>query len=166
MGDGDLKYGAPDITLGMVDVRDVGKAHLNAALNTKLSGRYILNSDSASESWAWTFPLFYMFIVPKLLSVQTAHGSLLYLGSMVVRVLVTRTWCPRQHVSCRDINCRPFGCRQLHNVCAEGLASSRYVLPALTLLFVSDQPDMLDDAVSAEPAMSVPRDGAMLAIKG
>ncbi len=48
MGDGDLKYGAPDITLGMVDVRDVGKAHLNAALNPKLSGRYILNSESVS----------------------------------------------------------------------------------------------------------------------
>ena len=48
MGDGDLKYGAPDITLGMVDVRDVGKAHLNAALSPELSGRYILNSDSVS----------------------------------------------------------------------------------------------------------------------
>ena len=48
MRDGDLKYGAPDITLGIVDVRDVGKAHLNAALSPELSGRQILNSDSVS----------------------------------------------------------------------------------------------------------------------
>ena len=48
MRDGDLKYGAPDITLGIVDVRDVGKAHLNAALSPELSGRYILNSESVS----------------------------------------------------------------------------------------------------------------------
>ena len=42
IGDGDLKYGAPDITQGMVDVRDDGKAHLNAALSPELSGRQIL----------------------------------------------------------------------------------------------------------------------------
>ena len=31
-----------------VDVRDVGKAHLNAALNIKSNGRYILSSESVS----------------------------------------------------------------------------------------------------------------------
>ena len=47
-GNGDLKYGAPDLTLGMVDVRDVGKAHVQAALNSSASGRYILSSESIS----------------------------------------------------------------------------------------------------------------------
>ena len=47
-GNGDLKYGAPDLTLGMVDVRDVGKAHIQAALNSSASGRYILSSESIS----------------------------------------------------------------------------------------------------------------------
>ena len=47
-GNGDLKYGAPDLTLGMVDVRDVGKAHLLAALSRSASGRYILSSESIS----------------------------------------------------------------------------------------------------------------------
>ena len=47
-GNGDLKYGAPDLTLGMVDVRDVGKAHLLAALSRNVRGRYILSSESIS----------------------------------------------------------------------------------------------------------------------
>lgn len=46
MGNGDLKMGAPDITIGMVDVRDVGEAHFNAGLNPKANGRYILSSQS------------------------------------------------------------------------------------------------------------------------
>ena len=48
MGNGDLRFGAPDLRIGMVDVRDVGKAHLNAALNIKSNGRYILSSESVS----------------------------------------------------------------------------------------------------------------------
>ncbi|MFL2982895.1 MAG: NAD-dependent epimerase/dehydratase family protein [Candidatus Neomarinimicrobiota bacterium] len=46
MGNGDLKSGAPNIKLGMVDVRDVGLAHFNAGLYSHASGRYILSSES------------------------------------------------------------------------------------------------------------------------
>ena len=43
-----LKVWSSDLTLGMVDVRDVGKAHLQAAINSSASGRYILSSESIS----------------------------------------------------------------------------------------------------------------------
>jgi nucleoside-diphosphate-sugar epimerase len=46
MGNGDLKMGAPDINLGMVDVRDVAKAHILAALNDQANGRYIVSENS------------------------------------------------------------------------------------------------------------------------
>ena len=46
MGNGDLKNGAPDLKMGMVDVRDVGLAHYNAATISKATGRYILSSES------------------------------------------------------------------------------------------------------------------------
>lgn len=46
MGNGDLKSGAPDIKMGMVDVRNVGEAHFNAGFNPKANGRYILSSES------------------------------------------------------------------------------------------------------------------------
>ena len=74
-GNGDLKYGAPDLTLGMVDVRDVGEAHLMAALNSNVSGRYILSSESLSflelgeilkDSFGHTYP-FPKRRAPKLL---------------------------------------------------------------------------------------------------
>ena len=74
-GNGDLKYGAPDLTLGMVDVRDVGKTHLLAALSRNVSGRYILSSQSLSflelgeilkDSFGHTYP-FPKRKAPKLL---------------------------------------------------------------------------------------------------
>lgn len=46
MGNGDLKNGAPDLKMGMVDVRNVGEAHVNAGVNPKACGRYILSSES------------------------------------------------------------------------------------------------------------------------
>ncbi len=46
MGNGDLKMGAPDINLGMVDVRDVAKAHILAAFNDQARGRYIVSEGS------------------------------------------------------------------------------------------------------------------------
>ena len=48
MGNGDLKMGVPEFKMGMVDVRDVGKAHINAAFNPKAEGRYIISSGSFS----------------------------------------------------------------------------------------------------------------------
>ena len=46
MGNGDMKSGVPDIKLGIVDVRNVGEAHLNAGYNPKARGRYIISSES------------------------------------------------------------------------------------------------------------------------
>lgn len=44
MGNGDLKSGAPDVTMGMVDVRDVSKAHVIAGFSESAKGRYILSA--------------------------------------------------------------------------------------------------------------------------
>ena len=44
LGNGDLKSGAPDITMGMVDVRDVSKAHVIAGFSESAKGRYILSA--------------------------------------------------------------------------------------------------------------------------
>ena len=43
---GPLKSGVPDLTFGIVDVRDVARAHTLAALNENSSGRHILCSDT------------------------------------------------------------------------------------------------------------------------
>jgi len=42
MGDGRLRSGVPDLTYGVVDVRDVAKAHVRAAFTPEASGRYLL----------------------------------------------------------------------------------------------------------------------------
>tara|TARA_B110000444_G_scaffold260037_1_gene305651 strand:+ start:1187 stop:2233 length:1047 start_codon:yes stop_codon:yes gene_type:complete len=46
MGNGDLKSGAPDVTMGMVDVRDVSKAHIIAGFNENAKGRYIISGET------------------------------------------------------------------------------------------------------------------------
>ncbi|MEQ1311991.1 NAD-dependent epimerase/dehydratase family protein [Acinetobacter sp. XH1639] len=46
MGDGRLKTGVPDLVSGVVDVRDVARAHVLAALDSKASGRYLVVADS------------------------------------------------------------------------------------------------------------------------
>ncbi|MBU42213.1 MAG: diaminohydroxyphosphoribosylaminopyrimidine deaminase [Spirochaetaceae bacterium] len=43
---GPLKSGVPDLTFGIVDVRDVARAHVLAAANKKASGRHILCADT------------------------------------------------------------------------------------------------------------------------
>jgi nucleoside-diphosphate-sugar epimerase len=45
-GNGMLLLGAPDMELGMVDVRDVAKAHILAAFTPEASGRHLTVSDS------------------------------------------------------------------------------------------------------------------------
>jgi len=46
MGNGDLKSGAPDVTMGMVDVRDVSKAHVIAGFSESAKGRHILSAET------------------------------------------------------------------------------------------------------------------------
>ena len=46
MGNGDLKSGAPDVTMGMVDVRDVSKAHIIAGFSESAKGRHILSGET------------------------------------------------------------------------------------------------------------------------
>lgn len=43
---GPLKSGVPDLTFGIVDVRDVARAHVLAAMNEKSSGRHLLCADT------------------------------------------------------------------------------------------------------------------------
>ena len=44
--DGSLAGGAPDLEFGMVDVRDVARAHVVAGFTPTASGRYITSADS------------------------------------------------------------------------------------------------------------------------
>lgn len=44
MGDGTLKMGAPKLSIGLVDVRDVADAHYKAAYTPSASGRYITSA--------------------------------------------------------------------------------------------------------------------------
>ena len=44
MGDGTMRFGAPKMGIGLVDVRDVADAHIQAAFNDKAQGRYICSA--------------------------------------------------------------------------------------------------------------------------
>jgi len=44
LGDGRLRTGVPGLSLGIVDVRDVARAHVLAAFNPEAKGRYIANN--------------------------------------------------------------------------------------------------------------------------
>ncbi|MGB8404956.1 MAG: aldehyde reductase [Mycobacterium sp.] len=46
--DGTLLAGAPSLTMGVVDVRDVADAHLRAGFTPEAHGRYVVNADSLS----------------------------------------------------------------------------------------------------------------------
>lgn len=48
MGDGTLRTGIADIGVGLVDVRDVATAHVNAALSEKAKGRHIICAENTS----------------------------------------------------------------------------------------------------------------------
>ncbi|MEL0028174.1 MAG: aldehyde reductase [Perlucidibaca sp.] len=48
MGDGRLRTGVPDLTYGVVDVRDVARAHMLAAFTPAASGRYLLVAGETS----------------------------------------------------------------------------------------------------------------------
>ena len=48
VGDGTLKMGAPKLGLGLVDVRDVAEAHMQAGFNPKAKGRYITSAHNTN----------------------------------------------------------------------------------------------------------------------
>lgn len=48
MGDGTLKVGAPQLAMGIVDVRDVAEAHFQAGFNPEAQGRYITSAHSTN----------------------------------------------------------------------------------------------------------------------
>ncbi len=43
-GDGTMRFGVPAVTFGMVDVRDLARAHINAGFSPEASGRHILSA--------------------------------------------------------------------------------------------------------------------------
>lgn len=94
MADGTLKPGAPDMTFGLVDVRDVAEAHLRAAFTPEAKGRYITSGrdstlmDIASilrEAFGddWPFPK------------RTLPKSLLWLVGPMVNKALTRQFISR-----------------------------------------------------------------------
>ncbi len=48
MGDGTMKMGAPKLGIGVVDVRDLGKAHLAAGFTPEAKGRHILSGHNTN----------------------------------------------------------------------------------------------------------------------
>lgn len=48
LGDGSFKSGAPDLSLGVIDVRDLAQAHTNAALFDNANGRNIISGNNTS----------------------------------------------------------------------------------------------------------------------
>ena len=65
MGDGHLRPGVPQLTYGVVDVREVARAHVLAAFDPKASGRYIVNAteltmlqiaDILRQKWGNQYP--------------------------------------------------------------------------------------------------------------
>lgn len=48
LGDGTLALGAPDLGIGVVDVRDVAEAHVRAAYRPETAGRYIVSGHNSS----------------------------------------------------------------------------------------------------------------------
>lgn len=59
MGDGTLKAGVPDWGFGVVDVRDVAKAHIAAAYTPEAKGRYITSGHNTN------FPEMTQVLLPK-----------------------------------------------------------------------------------------------------
>lgn len=48
LADGRLKMGAPELNIGVIDVRDLGKAHFKASFKPSASGRYIISAEHSS----------------------------------------------------------------------------------------------------------------------
>src|SRR5690606_37244200 len=48
MGDGTMKSGVPNLGLGVVDVRDVATAHVNAGFKPKANGRNIISGHNSN----------------------------------------------------------------------------------------------------------------------
>ena len=75
MGDGRLKTGVPDLSYGVVDVRDVARAHILAAFTPEAAGRYLLVAGEIDmlgmarilrDRFGKSYP-FPRMVVPKLL---------------------------------------------------------------------------------------------------
>lgn len=47
-GDGTMRFGAPHLLMGLVDVRDVADAHIRAGFTPEANGRYIVSADTLS----------------------------------------------------------------------------------------------------------------------
>lgn len=48
LGDGTMKMGAPDLEIGVVDVRDLAEAHFEAAFRPEAEGRHIISAETSS----------------------------------------------------------------------------------------------------------------------
>jgi nucleoside-diphosphate-sugar epimerase len=48
LGDGTMRMGAPDLEIGVVDVRDLAEAHFQAAFRPEAEGRHIISAETSS----------------------------------------------------------------------------------------------------------------------
>lgn len=48
LGNGTMKRGAPDLEIGVVDVRDLAEAHFQAAVRSEAEGRHIISAETSS----------------------------------------------------------------------------------------------------------------------
>jgi dihydroflavonol-4-reductase len=75
MGDGSMKSGVPDFSIGVVDVRDVAEAHVMAGFKPEAQGRHIISAENSDfitlasilkKKYGAAFP-FPAKVLPKLL---------------------------------------------------------------------------------------------------
>lgn len=89
-GDGTLKAGAPDLRIGLTDVRDVAEAHVRAAFLPEASGRYVISGHDSgfleiAQILRGAFP---QAPVPK----SAAPKWLLWLVGPLVNKAITRSF--------------------------------------------------------------------------
>ncbi len=94
MGDGTLRMGAPDIHIGMVDVRDLAQAHLRAAFLPEAEGRHVIVGTNTS------FPAMAQALLPRYgahypIPTGTLPKWLLWLVGPFVNAALTRRFVSR-----------------------------------------------------------------------
>jgi nucleoside-diphosphate-sugar epimerase len=93
-GDGSLKFGAPRVGLGVVDVRDLAEAHFKAAFTPEAKGRYIIsghNTDFPRLAEALCDKFGDDYPIPR----KVMPKWLVWLVAPMVNKAMTRKWVSR-----------------------------------------------------------------------
>lgn len=107
-GDGQMKWGVPDIGVGIVDVRDLAEAHLRAAFVQSAHGRYIISAHNTSflEIGKALSPEYDSYPIPK----SAAPKFLIWLiGPLVDKNLTRKYVCDNINYKWKADNSKAIG---------------------------------------------------------